>query len=598
MGIHLAAPRPSRLTKTRHGVFCLRWIVPVRYRNADGKPREVRVSLRTRDLARARILAMEFNLAFERVRAVTIDFDPRKILTPWTIEIPGFKAEVKDEADLASFNAFLAKHPDIQAAIVDSIRRGVDPQKAFEAAMKAIQGAAVQPAHPQASGTTPTKLPDAIDLFAGSRKSLGGNRRGTAWEKRRTLDLLTEFLALGGRDPKTTLVHELTRATIVDFIEHYAKRAGKSKLKVKQTGATGPTDQVKAPKDAVLSGATVLKAVGHLGDFFVYAVSRQMLAVNPVDESFQKSIEGLRKKASKDKKHRNYAVFGHADLRRIFEPSLYLQHNSPADEFWAPLLGLYTGARLGELTRLTLDGILREDSTGIHYLHFDVVVDDDDDGDGDWEDEGVKNRNSVRDVPVPRQLEELGFLRYVDHIRKLGTLTLFPHRAMNATRKADPSKHCSRVFGKYLDKVGIRNKRQVFHSFRHTAISVMHMQGVPIGDTELIAGHAAQDTIKALEVAGSHGSQAWGQTQMSTYVHMGDVTRLGETMLSRLKQHMDRTLTFDLDIAGLRAAAVIVQEHTVASGSGTGVFKSGWHTNARRHADEMLSRLAVLKAQE
>ena len=225
-----------------------------------------------------------------------------------------------------------------------------------------------------------------------------------------------------------------------------------------------------------------------------------MLAVNPVDEAFQKSIEGLRKKASKDKKHRNFAVFGHADIRRIFEPFLYLQHNSPADEFWAPLLGLYPGARLDELTGLTLGGTLREESTGIHYLHFDVVVDDDEDG--DWDDEGVKNRNSVRDVPVPRQLEELGFLRYVEHVGKLGTLTLFPHRAMNATRKADPSKHCSRMFGEYLDKVGIKNMRQVFHSFRHTAISVMHMQGVPIGDTESIAGHAAQDTIKALEVAG------------------------------------------------------------------------------------------------
>lgn len=152
----------------------------------------------------------------------------------------------------------MAKHPDIQAAIVDSIRRGVDPQKAFEAAMKTIQGAAVQPAHPRANGTTPTKLPDAINLFAGSRKSLGGNRRGTAWEKRRTLDLLTEFLALGGHDPKTTLVHELTRATIVDFVEHCAKRAGKSKPKALKTGATAPTDQVEAPKDTVLSGATVL----------------------------------------------------------------------------------------------------------------------------------------------------------------------------------------------------------------------------------------------------------------------------------------------------------------------------------------------------
>ena len=65
------AAKPARLTTNRHGTISLRWIVPVRLRDEHGRPREVRISLRTRDYLRARILALEFNLALERYKAMT-----------------------------------------------------------------------------------------------------------------------------------------------------------------------------------------------------------------------------------------------------------------------------------------------------------------------------------------------------------------------------------------------------------------------------------------------------------------------------------------------------------------------------------------------
>lgn len=42
--------------------------MPTRYRGPDGQPREVRVSLRTKEPVRARILVLEFKLALERIK--------------------------------------------------------------------------------------------------------------------------------------------------------------------------------------------------------------------------------------------------------------------------------------------------------------------------------------------------------------------------------------------------------------------------------------------------------------------------------------------------------------------------------------------------
>jgi hypothetical protein len=50
--------RPARLEQNRHGVFVQRLVIPLAHRGADGKPRDMRISLRTRDPAQARALSL------------------------------------------------------------------------------------------------------------------------------------------------------------------------------------------------------------------------------------------------------------------------------------------------------------------------------------------------------------------------------------------------------------------------------------------------------------------------------------------------------------------------------------------------------------
>ena len=589
----MATRRPARLSRNRHGVFCVRWIVPLRFRNAEGKPREVRVSLRTRDVQHARILAQQINLAYERVLYMSKKFDPRQVSVPWSLSVGDLKVEVKDDNDLASFNSFLDAHPDLKQSILKKIEQGMSTDQViamfqnlvvakpdFAAAPLASDlpppgGGALAPA-----GVTPVKLLDAINSYAGTRESLSGNRGSTAVEKRRTMDVMVEFLELCGFEISKTFVHQIGRAQCLDFIHHYTSRGGKAPGAAEASKGGRPT---KSP--AGLAARTVIKAVGHLREFCNFAVAKQMMLANPIDAAFESSIDGIRKKASVARKNNSYRSMSIDELKKIFDPEAFLSFNSAADYFWAPLLGLFTGARLGELVTRRLDDIRIDPRSGLLVMRiFDETGED------------LKNRNSQRMVPIAQRLLDMGFGRYVEHVRSLGSSGLFPNIKEAQTRETDPSKNQSRRYSQYLKHIGIKEGDLVFHSFRHTTITVMHVGGVPLMDTELIAGHAAQDLVREIDNVSGGGRRSWSATQTTTYIHASAFERDGESLMARLKGHLDRSLDFDLDYAGLTCAAEIVREHMVmVKEDGKPVVRSGWHSNAKQYTEDMVARLNACK---
>ena len=491
----MATRRPARLAQNRHGVFCLRWIVPKRFRDAEGKPREVRVSLRTRDPQQARILAMQVNLAYERVSAMTSKFDPRQMLVPWTLSVGGVTMGINGEKDLEGFNSFLREHPEIKQAILKQLEQGVAPEQAATMLKELVRiqndaaataGLKAQLAPDESTqrppaGVKPVKLVDALNAYCNSRQTHAGNRDTTVAEKRRTMGLLLEFLRKPDPEIDLTvdvtkiLTHEVERDQFVDFIGYYTEQ-GAPKRRASE-GAKGgrPTSSPKG-----LAARTVIKAVGHLKEFCTYAVAKKMMTINPIDDAFEESIDGIRKKAATARKHNNYKPFDANGLAKIFDPETHLRFNSAADYFWAPLLGLFTVARLGELVTRTIDDICVDPSSGLLVLRILEETGED-----------LKNENSERMVPIAQPLLDLGFARYVDHVRALGGTALFPHLKEVKTRDDDPSKNQSRQFSKYLKKIGLKRHDTVFHSFRHTSITVLHVRKVPMKDSELIAGHAA-----------------------------------------------------------------------------------------------------------
>lgn len=146
-------------------------------------------------------------------------------------------------------------------------------------------------------------------------------------------------------------------------------------------------------------------------------------------------------------------------------------------KFWLPLLGLYSGARLGELCQLYLSDIRQDDDV----WYFDINKDDDD--------KAVKTRSSFRTVPLHPTLIKLGFIKYVEEMKGKGEARVFPDISMAKDGKY--STIASKRFGNFLKTFGIKTKKTSFHSFRHTFINTIANEAdVPEEVWEAITGHA------------------------------------------------------------------------------------------------------------
>ena len=262
--------------------------------------------------------------------------------------------------------------------------------------------------------------------------------------------------------------------------------------------------------------------------------------------------------AEQDKTSNSYGVFDDGDLTAIFDPRRYLLNNNAADDFWAPLIALFTGARLGEIVTLESDAIEVDADSGVFVMSIATSK----------AGPKAKNANFRRRVPLPGALISLRLMEYVAHVRALGATVLFPHRKANATRAADPSKHVSRVFGQHLNDVGIVDPGKVFHSFRHTVITRRHVKRVPVGDAELIVGLAAQELHERMSSSGGRGAGQRASTHLGTYVDAAGYGDPGIKLMLRLRLHLDAALTYPIDASRLGIAARIVREHLTVTGEG------------------------------
>jgi integrase len=179
--------------------------------------------------------------------------------------------------------------------------------------------------------------------------------------------------------------------------------------------------------------------------------------------------------------------FSSDDLKTIFASPVFTQGFRPKGgggeaAKWLPLLALFTGARLEELGRLTAADIRTEG--GITYLFINTI------GEG----KRVKNRSSRRKVPIHTQLVALGFLSYVEGRRKAKDVILFPELK---SKRAEITAAWSPWWGRYMDSIGIEDRRKVFHSFRHLVKRALRDAAVDKTLRDALMGHAHEDVAEA-----------------------------------------------------------------------------------------------------
>jgi len=205
--------------------------------------------------------------------------------------------------------------------------------------------------------------------------------------------------------------------------------------------------------------------------------------------------QGINLKYSTTQKRRPWTEH---ELQILFNSEVFAKHKAPKDwragggaAYWLPILGLYTGARISELTQLKVSDIKTE--SDIPYIQIT----------NEGADQKLKTAASNRRVPLHSLIIRLGFMRYVQRIQFESHDSLWPKLPI---RKNKAGGYFSNWFGEYRAKIGLIGYPD-FHCFRHTVRTKLLEADVKEQLIDMIVGH---------EIQGSTGAKVYSHRTLVT----------------------------------------------------------------------------------
>lgn len=129
--------------------------------------------------------------------------------------------------------------------------------------------------------------------------------------------------------------------------------------------------------------------------------------------------------------------------------------------YWMPVLGLYSGMRLGELLSLQRRDVLQEE--GVHYFNI----------------RRAKTDAGVRKVPVHPELIRCGLMTYIDNLTD--NQPLFGDCSQKAY---------SKFFRRFQKSIGLDDPKLVFHSFRHSFTDGLRSARIEEPIAKVLLGHS------------------------------------------------------------------------------------------------------------
>jgi integrase len=121
---------------------------------------------------------------------------------------------------------------------------------------------------------------------------------------------------------------------------------------------------------------------------------------------------------------------------------------------------------MGEILQLNVEDFSAED--GLNTISTIAGIVESDDGTGVAEDfiRTQKTEAAARRIPVHPELIRLGLLNFVSEQKASGERRLFPNAMPDV--QGYLSGPYSKWFARFLEKVGVKSRRNAFHSFRHS----------------------------------------------------------------------------------------------------------------------------------
>ena len=262
----------------------------------------------------------------------------------------------------------------------------------------------------------------------------------------------------------------------------------------KRTAGASFIAQQTENEEARISPTTALNIFLPCKAFFGWAKSHQgRIAAHPAEDvrfPKVKAVKGGKPrrpfKANELEQLFSSPVFtGMKSAKRRFEPGSLVVKDA---YFWLPVLGYYTGARLGELVQLHVADIHLDGP--VPYIN---ISEDGGELRGSGHEKSVKSDAGVRKVPIHPDVMALGFAAFVARaLKDKRSKRLFWQVAFGADGQA--STVFSKWFARLMDKASLSDPSLVFHSFRHIAEDAFRNAFVPQYVIDRIIGHSGGKT--------------------------------------------------------------------------------------------------------
>ena len=319
---------------------------------------------------------------------------------------------------------------------------------------------------PTASPVSPSPLySEACNSYIENRK-LDNRWKKTTWADHE--NRLRCFPLIMGDLPIAKITHD-TMAEFKLVLRRLPPRWNRDR---KYTGKT-PREIADLNISPALNVKTVNETLRTIESFFEWCVN-----VGKLDRHFAKGLQIKDPRSAGEQKD----AFSIEELILIFSHPKFAngEFKSPA-YFWIPVIGLYTGMRLEEISQLHCADLYQVGGIWVIDIH---EIEDSKGNNG----KTLKTKSATRKIPIHPNLIEIGLLKYHSQMAEQGHTRLFP--ALNQTEKVLKfGKQPGKQFKSVVDSVLKNAKKQSFHSLRHTFDDFYKQRGATGLSFEEVFGH-------------------------------------------------------------------------------------------------------------
>ncbi|WP_300533674.1 site-specific integrase [uncultured Mameliella sp.] len=350
---------------------------------------------------------------------------------------------------------------------------------------------------PATPAPTKPSAPPLEDLWPTYERQQGANLApATITDKKKILDIFIYHIGHGRAvDTITKAEAREYRDMLTRMPRHAGSKARTRGMSLKQLVELNDREQGQA-----VSTRTVTKQVSVLSSIFNWLVREGHVESNIWEHLAPAKERGRNKRMPFTYTQLQHLIdsplfagcVGIKDVRQKSTPGTF---KATGPEYWLPLLGMFTGARLGELAQLETSDV--KQAEGIDFI---MITDQ-----GGDRARTVKSKAAIRSVPIHSRLIALGFLEHVAKISRAGSGRLFP--TLNRNNKGQFA-NASRHFSRYLDAIDLPvaedASKPTFHCLRHSFIDELRREHSEHEFRPLV-GHEAQTVTRGYGIKETFG---------------------------------------------------------------------------------------------